>query len=302
LCCAAWPSLASAAPNRAAADGERYLAIYLPGVYFSQLERKYELGSELASYLGERLGPSYRLTPRVYATAEALVADSSRIALGLVESPWVAEHLSSFPPVSVAVEAGSSETRLAIYSNPSIKGLADLRSNRLAHASSIDRPQGFIDNFVFESELPLPADRVVATRDVASALSLVSLKKAEAVLLYEDDEAVAQKAGLRLLYRTSALPRPTVVSFDRSLPAAEFLRLREALNQFRGHSQQGLHAFRPASESPYQLLRLRFDRRTRRLPLLVELVEDAAPLPLPRPASGGASVVPLSTYAPTIDP
>ena len=63
---------------QAADSGNRYLAIYLPGVYFSQLERKLELGNELTDFLAEKLGESYRLTPRVYASLDQVV-DERRV-------------------------------------------------------------------------------------------------------------------------------------------------------------------------------------------------------------------------------
>ena len=93
---------------------ERVLAIYLPGVYFSQVERKLELGNELAAHLSQALGERYRLNARVYGTEEAMAADASRIALALCESPFVATKLQQLLPVSVAAVGASVDTRLMI--------------------------------------------------------------------------------------------------------------------------------------------------------------------------------------------
>ena len=228
LCCAL---LGLGGKATAAGEGERYLAIYLPGVYFAQLERKLELGNELAAHLGERLGPGYKLTPRVYATSEAMDAEAGHIVLGLLESPMVAARLSSLLPVAVSVAVGTYETRQVLLAAPAIRSLAALRTTRLVHAEALEKPQAFFDNFVFEGELSLGSDHLAATRDVASALSMVSLRKADALIVYEDDEALVQNAGLRTLYRTGMLPRPTLVSFDRRMPVAEIQRLRSTLTE-----------------------------------------------------------------------
>jgi hypothetical protein len=283
------------------ADGSRYLAVFLPGVYFAQLERKVELGNELASFLEAKLGPSYRLTPRVYASVEPMDADAEagRIMLGLVESPLIASRLPALVPVSVAATS-STETRLAVLGHDTVKTLAGLRSARLVHAVVLDKPQQFFDNFVFEGLMSLGRDRLSATRDVASALSLVSLKKAEALLLYEGDEALGQNVGLHALYRTTPLPRPTVAAFDKRLSAADLARLRDALAQFQGRVHPGLRSYRPTNEAPYVALRNHMSERPRRLPELIEMVEDAVPLPLPKAPAGAASTAPLSTYAPTV--
>ena len=297
LLCAA---LGAVAPARAA-GGERVLAVYLPGVYFAELERKLELGNELATYLQQRLGERYHLNARVYGTEDALTADSSRIALALVESPFVATRLAQLLPVSVAFAGGSTETRLQILGSPALGSVQDLRKSALTYAAVLDPSQAFFDNFVFEGELALPKASLVPTRDVASALSLASLHKAEAILLYEEDAAMGRQSGLRTLYQSDRLPRPTLVLMDRKTEAADVQRLREALSQFRGQVHPSLRAFRPTSDAPYQALRSHIERKPRRVPPLLELIEEPVPLPLPHPpvpAEKFPSPVPLQVFAP----
>lgn len=293
--------LAQSGSLRAAGDANRYLAIYLPGVYFSQIERKLELGNDLTNYLGEKLGDSYKLTPRVYASLEQLDADAEagRVVLALLESPLVAARLGNLTPVSVAFTS-SSETRLVILAGPSVKTLAGLRSVRSVHAAPLDKPQPFFDNFVFEGELSLGRDRLTATRDVASALSLISLKKADALLLYEGDEALGQNIGLHALYRTTPLPRPTLVSFDKRLSPVDLARLRDVMAEFPGR-QPGLRTFRATTEAPYQTLRNHMDQRPRRVPLLIELNDENIVMPLPQKAHGAAAQAPVTVYAPSLD-
>ncbi len=290
-------------------DGERVLAIYLPGVYFARLEDKVELGNELAQQVSQSLSqgqsaggagePRPRLTPRVYATQEALDADAPRIALLLAESPLVAARLSSLQPVAVVAPGGNSETRLLVLASSSIRVLAELRGHKLFSALPLENPQSFVENLLFEGELGLARDRLLSARDVGSLLSLASLRKAEAILLYEDDAGQAQKAGLRPLYVSAPLPRPTLSVYERRLTAAEIARLREVMVQFKSSALPAWRSFRGTSEAPYQALRTRQERRPRRLPPLLELDEDAAQLPLPQPPKAQPKV-PLSTYAPSL--
>jgi hypothetical protein len=283
------------------ADGNRYLAIYLPGVYFSQIERKLELGNDLTAFLAEKLGDSYRLTPRVYASLEQLDSDDAagRIVLGLIESPLVASRLGVLTPVSVAFTS-SSETRLVVLASPTVKTLAGLRGVKSVHAATLDKPQAFFDNFVFEGELVLGRDRLTATRDIASALSLISLKKADALVLYEGDEALGQNIGLHALYRTTPLPRPTLASFDRRLSPVDLQRLRDAMAEFSGR-QPGLRTFRPTTEAPYQTLHTHIVERPRRLPLLIELSDENVAMPLPQKPAGHNAEAPLGVFAPPLD-
>jgi hypothetical protein len=98
---------------------ERILAIYLPGMYFAQIDDKVALGNELAAHLQPRSDDPRRLTPRVYATAEALDADAARIVLGLLESPHIASRLALWAPLAVAAPRGTSEARIQVYALPS---------------------------------------------------------------------------------------------------------------------------------------------------------------------------------------
>jgi hypothetical protein len=284
--------------GRRAAAEDRVLAVFLPGVHFGSLEQRLELGNELATHLFNKLGERYRLTPRVYSSADAMEADAGRIALALVEAPYVAARLTALLPLSVATAGPSAaETRLVIMAAPSVRLPTELRRVGLAFASPLEAPQALLDNLIFEGELGIPREVWQPTRDVASALSLASLHKAEAVLMYEDDLAAARQASLRPLYTSDRLPRPTLVMMDRRADAAEAQRVREALAQFKGQVQPTLRAFRATSDEPYQALRARMEKRPRRTPLLVELHDEQAGS-LPRPRATSTSLVPLRAYAP----
>ena len=283
--------------GRRAGAEDRVLAVFLPGVHFASLEQRLELGNELATHLSAKLGERYRLTPRVYSSADAMEADAGRIALALVESPYVAARLATLLPVSVATAASGEQTRLVVVASPAVRLPTELRRVGLAFASPLEAPQALLDNLLFEGELSIPREVWQPTRDVASALSLASLHKAEAVLLYEDDLAAARQAQLRPLYLSERLPRPTLVMMDRRADAAEVQRLREALAQLKGQVQPTLRAFRATSDEPYQALRGRMERRLRRGPILVELHDEQGGS-LPRPRGSSGSLVPLRAYAP----
>lgn len=282
-----------------AGDRDRLLAVYLPGVLFARLEDKVELGNELASHVAAQLGERYRLTARVYATQEALDADAAHIVLLLAESPLVAARASTLQPLVVAAAGTNTETRVHVLASPALSALADLRGNKLHYALPLDNPALFVENLLFEGELSLPREKLIMARDVSSLLSLASLRKADALLLYEDDLAQGQKAGLRSLYSSAPLPRPTVAASDKHVPSSDIARVRDALTQFRSTNQPTWRSFRPTQEAPYQALRQRQERRPKRLPPLLELDDDAGQLPLPQPPQPPPRV-PLSTYAPRL--
>lgn len=289
----------------AAEAGSRVLAVYLPGVYFTQLERKLELGNELAAHLAAKLGDRHRYNARVYANADDLTADADagRVAVALVESPFVAANLGKLSPVSVSVFGSSSDTRLTVLGTDALRTVPELRRTQLTAPAvgMFESPQAFFTNFVFEGELVLAREQLVAARDVASVLSLATLKKADAVMLYEDDVALAKQAGLRVMYQTALLPRPTVVVYPKAMPAAEAARVRDALTQFHGQVHPALKTFRPTPEAPYQSLRARIDKRPRRVAPLLDLADDSTPWPQPKAPSPQPILVPLKAFAPTLD-
>jgi len=278
---------------------ERVLAIYLPGVYFQQLERKLDLGSELATHLVKRLGEKYHLSARVYVSAESMDADAARIVMLLTESPYVAANLAKLQPVAVATgTSGEGDTRLAVLATPTVRSLPDLKRGGLVFASSLEPAQSFLENFVFEGELAIGRDMLTSARDVASALSLLSVQKAQAVLLYEDNLATVRPSNLRILYRSELLPRPTVALTSRSTDPAEVQRLREALAAFHGQVHPDLKSFRATTDQPFQKLRERMQQKPRRQPQLLEIEEEVVPLPSPRTNPPSPVPVPLKLFAP----
>ena len=288
--------LGHSAVTRAAAP-ERVLAIYLPGVYFTQLERKLDLGSEVATHLFKKLGEKYHLSARVYVSAESMESESGRIAMVLTESPYVAANLSKLLPIAAA--GSGSDTRLALLATPTVRSLPDLKRGGLVFASSLEPAQSFLENFVFEGELSIGKDMLTPARDVASALSLLSVQKAQAVLLYEDNVATMRPSNLRMLYRSEQLPRPTVVLMNRATDPAEVQRVREALSTFKGQVHPDLQTFHPTTAQPYQKLRERMQQKPRRVPQLLEITEEQTPLPAPRSNLPSSVQVPLRAFAPT---
>ena len=277
---------------------ERVLAIYLPGVYFQQLERKLDLGSELATHLLKRLGEKYHLSARVYVSAESMDADAARIVMLLTESPYVAANLTKLLPVAVAAAQSGTDTRLALLATPTVRSLPDLKRGGLVFASSLEPAQAFLENFVFEGELSISRDMLTSARDVASALSLMSVQKAQAVLLYEDNLATVRPSNLRTLYRSELLPRATVALMSRVVDPTELARLREALSTFHGQVHPDLKTFRATTDQPYQKLRERMQQKPRRVPQLLEIAEDPVPLPTPRINQPSPVQVPLRTFVP----
>lgn len=263
------------APSTGPTD-EVTLAVYLPGLYFTQISARVQLGEELAAHLSQALGR--RTTARVYATAESLESDAARLSVALVEAPYAAARLHLLTPLCVATADGREETKLVILSAASgpVRGAEDLRQHRLAYAALAFEEQAFLSNFVFEGDLQLSREHLEPGRDASSALSKVSLKKAEAVLLYEDDRAQALRAGLRVIYETAPLPRPTLVVFDKNQDEAQVQRLREAMARFSGKVHPQLRSFKPAIADRYLSLRWQMQRRSPRLPPLLELLRDGS--------------------------
>ncbi|MFO0620763.1 MAG: hypothetical protein U0745_05160 [Polyangia bacterium] len=126
--------------HAALAAPERVLAIYLPGVYFPQLERKLDLGSELATHLQKKLGDKYHLSARLRVRRsdgrrrEPDCHDPHRVALCGAE------------PAQASAPGGGgtgSDTRLAVLATAAVRSLTDLKRGGLVYASPVEPPQAF---------------------------------------------------------------------------------------------------------------------------------------------------------------
>lgn len=291
-------ALLAARPGRAQQD-ELVVAVYLPGTHFPQLATKVALGGELAEHLGASLGR--KAVSRVYATADALEGDKGRITVALVEAPYIAARLNMLTPLCVATSGASSETRLLVMAGAAVPEAAALRQHRLAFAQIGQGEQSFLENFLFEGVLPLSRERLQPARDAASALSLITVRKADAVVLYEGDEAQGRQAGLQAIYRSVPLPRPTLVVFDDSSPdAAQVGKLREVMARFSGRAYPPIGSFRAATPDRYLALFGQMQRRAQHLPPLLSLSREGPPLRLPVPIPPALPRPPLTVYAPPL--
>lgn len=294
---AAGPAAPPSASSPAATD-ELVVAVYLPGVYFAQLSGKLELGKELAAHLQKALGRP--VTSRVYATAEDLEHDSARLTLALVEAPYVAAHPSTVTPLCVSLVNGKDETRMVILGGGELKDLSELQGKRLAYSGLGRDEMQFLENFVLEGEMTLRRELLEPGRDAASALSKIGLRRADAVLLYEGDAGEGRQAGLRVLYESAYLPRPTLVTFTQGVghSGTPVALLRDAMSRFVGAAHPQIRAFRPAVAERYQTLRGHIGSRARRLPPALELFKDEPPVRLPVAQSGPLPLPPVRIYAP----
>ena len=228
LCLVVWTLIGALNPRSMPrrATGEQILAIYLPGVYFARLEDKVRLGNRLVtpgeapSGLGdERL----RLTPQVYATQEALDADAARTVLLLAVTAGHRRGCPRYNPSLWRRRAGG-RTRLVVLTSGAIRVLSDFAATSCSLPCRWKTP-GASPKTCCLRQAGAGARPPGLGRDVGSLLSL-RCAKADAILLYEDDAAQAQKAGLRSLYVSAALPRPTLAVYERRLPGIDLSRLR----------------------------------------------------------------------------
>src|SRR5262249_19964500 len=244
----------------------------------------------------QRLAESISRAPGVQATGKAFArasdfeaaAKKGQIDFAVLDAVYLAERgLGGWKVLAIATAGGRAEQLWRLYANPQVgaNAPAQLSGRRLALASAgSNRDTAFLENGLLDGVVQVGrffGHRETAP-DVASAVTTVSLGKADAVFAPEGHAKGLRPGGDAL----ARVPVPAFVEVKAGMPQAIVSAVAAAVLSFAGPTLDGWKA---SGAGPYEELSRRLQPRTKR-PLMAdpELVRlehnDALNLGAPEPA------------------
>ena len=251
-----------ASPARAA--DHLTVAIYAPNAPFDSGEARYSFVSRLAQQIQAATG--IPTEPKAYARASDFeaAAKKGQVDLAVIDAVYVAERGLPYPVMATATAGGEAMARwwLFVAEGAGAGGLTELEGKRLAFAATGARDGAFVDNGLLDGELPKLFGGRQPTPDVASAVTAVSLHKADAVFAPE-----AAGKGLKKTFDAGRLPNPALVQVNLKLDAEVVDKVKAALG--KGGGGAVYDGWKIGAGDAFRALAGRMSGRVRR-PLMAE--------------------------------
>ncbi|MSP63279.1 MAG: hypothetical protein EXR72_23640 [Myxococcales bacterium] len=244
-------------PGLAAAEEKLTIAIYAPNAPFDSGDARHSFAARLAAQIQSVAG--VKAEPKAYARAAdfeaALKANQADFAI--VDGIYLAERNAPFPVLAIATTGGDTATRWALFSSlPG--GVFELEGKRLALAATGAKDLQFVDNALLDGELLRHFGPRQTAPDVVSAVTAVSLKRADCVFAPE-----YAGRGLRKVFDAGRLPNPAFVQVRAGLAADLVEKVKKAV---LAHAASGTYdGWKAGSPDPYRALAARMAPRTRRM-------------------------------------
>jgi hypothetical protein len=240
------------------------IAIYAPNAPFDSGEARYSFTACVARQITKATGVTAE--PKAYARASDFEAavKKGQVDFSVLDGVYLAERGTPYSVLAIATSSGEPATRWWLLSTEQVS-LLELQGKRLAHAATTGRDASFIENALLEGEVPKLFSARQATPDVASAVTAVTLHKADAVFAPE-----GASKGLKRVFDAGRVPNPAFVVTRASLDADLVAKVKSAVLG-ASHCGGAFDGWKGGSADPYRVLAGRLGARTRR-PLMAEPV------------------------------
>ena len=243
------------------------VAIFAPNSPFASADARYSFVSRMAQQLQGAIGGT--VEPKAFAKASDFEAAVSKkqVDFAILDPVYLAARGVPFPVLAIAANVGETSSRWSLFASEAAN-VGELEGKRLAFAAASSRDAQFIDHALLDGELPRHFASRASAPDILSALSAVSLKKAEAVFAPD----LAAPKGLRRLFDGGRLPHPAFVQVRGDLAASVVDQVKRAVLASTAAAGPILFdGWKPGTAEPYRSLGARMSPRPRR-PVMAEPV------------------------------
>jgi ABC-type amino acid transport substrate-binding protein len=187
-----------------------------------------------------------------------------KVEFAVIDGVYLAERGVPYTVLATATSNGEVAPKWGLFA-ANATSVKDLQGRKLALAYSGPRDTAFIENALFEGELQVNhffGGRSTAP-DIASAVTAVTLKRADAVFAPE-------RAGksLKKIFDAGRIPNAAFCQVASGISSEVVAKVRSAVLQ-HGAEGPGLDGWRAASADAYRSLSARMSARVRR-PVMVE--------------------------------
>lgn len=232
--------------------GNLSVAIYAPSVPFGTSAQRLQYLQRLGSSIEASTGRKVRT--QVFTSLGALA--SSKPDFAIVEGQCVAAK--GYKPLANAVISGRTARNWSLYSNAG-SSLQALRGKKLAYMKTGCRDSAFLENAMFESEVPLSyfGGRVGKSDLNGAVAEVATLRGAQAVFA-----PAGSSKGLRRVFSAGAVPNPAFVQLNRSVSGQVVGQVTKAVVGYGGGG--AISSWKPANARAYSGLRSRMGERRKR--------------------------------------
>ena len=264
------------------------IAIFAPNAPFEDSAKRFAYVQALAEHVSK--AASVQATAKAFARAgdfEAAVK-KGQVDFAIVDAVYLAERgVGSFKVVATATIGGQTSQSWRLYANTSVgaSSPSQLSGKRLAYAAASGaKDTAFLENALFDGVVPIGKffGKRETAPDVASAVSTVSLGKADAVFAPEGRGKGLKPVGDSL----ARIPLPAFCVVNSSLSQSTTNAVTAAISGFSlGGTFDG---WKSSGAGPYDELARRMAPRSKR-PMMAdpELVrfedKEALNMGLPEP-------------------
>lgn len=253
-------AIAVAVPARTAAADPVTVGVFVPSVPFDGTAARLELAQKLAAHLVGADGVG-----RVYGKAGDFAAALAKgeIQLAVVDAAFLASSGVAHTDLAVAVRGDGTAVAWQLVAKAPIASVLDLKGKTVITPVLDGHHTDFVANAMLGGELPVGFLTVEPSPDVVSAVTAVSLGKADAAAV---PGGVTLPAGVVRIASLPSVSWPVLIA-ARGAPADLIARARERAGSFGGSG--AIAGFRTGDTDGYRGLARRLKRLVRQAPLLV---------------------------------
>lgn len=218
-------TLLLALPAAAQQPEELVVGVYTPRAFFPNSLARSRYAEQVANQLEQATGVPMKGRGFVGAGEFESQVAGGRVHFAVVDPQY--QVARGYSALAQATAGGRSALPMVLVVGPGVQGdsIADLRGKRLARVKVGGQDAQFVTNYLLQGQVDpdwLAAGK--SPRDVAGALSLVRLGKADAAFTYQ-----GHTGGLRAVFTSRPVPLPVFVQTARDLDAEVVAEVRGAI-------------------------------------------------------------------------
>lgn len=238
------------------------IAIYAPNTPFASGQDRFNFVDRLAKQITSVAGVTAEGKAFVNSADFEKAVAAKQVDFAVVDGVYLAMKGVPYSVLATATNGGETAPKWGVFSSTE-QSVKDLQGKKLAVARTGSRDDDFIGNAIFDGELQVKkffGPKTMAP-DISSAVSAVSLKKADAVIAPE-----SEGKGMKNLFDAGRIPNAAFCQIA-SVGADVAGKVRTAVTNY---SVSGaIDGWKTSDAAPYRALASKLAARSRR-PLMAE--------------------------------
>jgi hypothetical protein len=252
-------------PRVALAQSTITVGMFAPTAPFDSTGDRVTFVNALADHLEASAGGA-KVSGKVFSSASAFAsaAKKGEIQFAVVDAPYAAAIGLPYHILGAAIRGGSSTSSWTLVAGAGITKLADLAGKKVVVPAIGAKEQAFVTNALFDGEVEASFfDKIVEAPDAHSALTMVSVGKADAALVPAGGDV---PSGMSVVMSVGNVGWPMFVALPGA-SEADTKTFGAAAKSFSGSG--GFSGFAGADAGHYRALAGSFGHAAKKGPMAV---------------------------------